>query len=87
MAQVGFHRPHPAGIPVGASLPEHCAQGPQLDRIPLAGAGAVGLYILRSRRIDARPLEGSAHAGHLGPQVGRHHAVAAAVGIHRRAMD
>ena len=87
VAQVGLDRTHPAGLLVGSALAQHRAQGPQLDRVALAGAGAVGLDVLGGRRIDARPLKGGPHAGHLGPQVGRHHAVGAAVGVDRRAVD
>ena len=85
--QVGLDRPHPAGLLVGAALTQHGAKGPQLDRIPLAGTGAVGLHVLGGRRVNARPLKSVPHAGHLGPQVGRHHAVGAAIGIDGRAMD
>ena len=81
MAQVGLHRTHPAALPLRPALGEHGAQGPQLDRVALAGAGAVGLHVLGGGRIDPRPGKGRAHAGHLGPGIGGHHAVAAAIGI------
>ena len=87
MAQVGFHRTHPAGLPLGPPLPKHRAQGPQFDRIPLAGAGAMGLHVLGCRRSHPSAGKGLAHAGDLRPQVGGDHAVTAAVGVHRRAVN
>ena len=87
MAQVGFHRPHPAGPFRLAALAQHLAQGPQLDRITLTGTGAMGLHVLGGGRVETGTGKRGAHAGDLGPQVGGHHAVAAAVGVHGRAMD
>ena len=87
MAKVGLHRTHPAGERFRTPLTQHGAQSSQLKRIPLASAGAVGFHVLGSGRIDAGTGEGLAHAGHLGAGIGRHHAVAAAIGIDGRAVD
>jgi hypothetical protein len=87
MAQVGFHRAHPAGLTLGATFAQNRAQGPQFDRIPLAGASAVGFDVLGGGRIQAGAGKGLAHAGDLGLEVGGGHAIAAAVGIHGRAVD
>ena len=87
MAEVGLHRTHPAGERVRAPLTQHRAEGSQLERIPLARAGAVGFHVLRGGRIDGGTGEGLPYTGHLGSGVGRHHAVAAAIGIDGRAMD
>ena len=87
MAEVCFDRAHPAGLVAWAALPQHGAQGPQFDRIPLAGARAVGLHVLGGGRVQAGAGKGLAHAGDLGLEVGGSHAIAAAVGINSRAMD
>ena len=47
----------------------------------------MGLHILRGSGIDAGAGKGGAHTGDLGPGVGRHHAVAAAIRVDSRAVD
>ena len=87
MAEVCFDRAHPAGLVAWATLAQDGAQGPQFDRIPLAGARAVGFDVLGGGRVQAGAGKGLAHAGDLGLEVGGGHAIAAAVGIDGRAMD
>ena len=87
MAKVGLHRTHSAGERFRAPFTQHGSEGSQLERIPLAGAGAVGFHVLSGGGIDAGTGKGLAHAGHLGAGIGRHHAVAAAIGIDGRAMN
>ena len=87
VTQVGLHRSHPTGLPLRSSLRQHRAQGPQLDRVPLAGASAMGLHILGGGGVDAGASKSGAHASDLGPAVGRHHAVAAAIGVDGRTVN
>ena len=87
MAEVCFDRAHPAGLVARSTLAQDGAQGPQFDRIPLAGARAVGLHVLGGGWIQAGAGKSLAHAGDLGLEVGGGHAIAAAVGIDGRAMD
>ena len=87
VAQVGFQRPHAAGplrAPLGA---QHGAQGPQLDRIPLAGACAMGFHIQTGTRIQSCLGIGPADAVGLSPLAGGRHPRAAAIGIHGRAAN
>ena len=79
MAQVGFHRTHPARTGLVTAVAQNSAKRPQLDRITLAGAGAMGFHVLGGGGFDPGAGKGGTHAGDLGPQVGRHHAVATAV--------
>ena len=87
MAQVGFHRTHPAGPFSGAPLAEHRSQRPQLDRVALTGARAVGLHIEAGGRGQASPGIGLAHTARLGPLTGGRQPMAPPIGIHRRAAD
>ena len=81
MAQIGFHRTHPAHFSLGPALAKHGAQGPELDGVSLAGAGAMGLHVLGGGRIDLGPGKGSADTSHLRPRIGGDHAITPTIGI------
>jgi len=87
VAEVGLHRSDPAGLTLRPAVTQDGAQRPQLNRVPLAGAGAMGLHVLSGRRSNPGAGKSLSYAGDLGPQVGGDHAVAAAIGVHRRAVD